>query len=379
MSDLDRAVDDAGHGGRDPHRPPKQEQLPASDEVVEVAPAVLRMQLPIQFTGLGHVNMYGLIDGSGLAVVDPGLPGRSQWKSVVAALRRAGYRVRDVHTVVVTHSHPDHFGGAARLASEAGASVVTHADFAVPWAAGAEPDVASVDDDLGTLDVAVRGADGMQLPWRAPGDSVRPPMLPGGLPRPIARLAWRLGRRFMSVPTPTHPLNEGDPIRLAGRDWFAVHTPGHTSDHLCLHDPEGRVFLAGDHVLPTITPHVSGFGCGRDPLRQYLGALEKVALLDVDLALPAHGHPFTDLAGRAKQIARHHDERLDRLREIGTAEGPSSVETFTKGLFPPAQWGMMAESEVFAHLEHMRGAGTARAWRHEGELIYDVSASGAAR
>jgi CheY-like chemotaxis protein len=96
MSELDQAVDDAGHGGRDSQRPRKQEQLPASDEVVEVAPGVLRMQLPIQFTGLGHVNMYGLIDGNGLAVIDPGLPGRSQWKSVVAALRRAGYHVDTV-------------------------------------------------------------------------------------------------------------------------------------------------------------------------------------------------------------------------------------------------------------------------------------------
>ena len=38
------------------------EQDPASDEVTEVAPGVLRMQLPIWMPGLGHVNMYGLVD-----------------------------------------------------------------------------------------------------------------------------------------------------------------------------------------------------------------------------------------------------------------------------------------------------------------------------
>ena len=53
----------------------KQEQEPATEEITEVAPGVLRMQLPIAFTGLGHVNCYALEDERGFAVVDPGLPG----------------------------------------------------------------------------------------------------------------------------------------------------------------------------------------------------------------------------------------------------------------------------------------------------------------
>ena len=55
-----------------PPRPRKQEQEAPSEDVTEVAPGVLRMQLPIWMPGLGHVNMYGLVDDRGLAVVDPG-------------------------------------------------------------------------------------------------------------------------------------------------------------------------------------------------------------------------------------------------------------------------------------------------------------------
>ena len=51
----------------------------------------------------------------------PGLPGPQSWKALKQRLKTAGYRVKDVHTVVVTHSHPDHFGGAGRIAREAGA------------------------------------------------------------------------------------------------------------------------------------------------------------------------------------------------------------------------------------------------------------------
>lgn len=352
----------------------KQEQRPATEAVTEVAPGVIRTQLPINFTGLGHVNMYCLVDRKGVAVVDPGMPGRRAWQSVVAALRRAGVRIRDVHTVVITHSHPDHFGGAARLASEANAAVVAHAEFRVPWLSPA-PDLATLDDDPpdGIALEASRGPEGLSVPWRAPGDVMRPPRIPTKLPAPVLKVAWRMGRRMFQVPSPTVPLKAGATVRLADRDWVAVHTPGHTADHLCLHDPEQRVLLAGDHVLPTITPHVSGIGCGVDPLRSYLDALTDVARLDVDTVLPAHGDPFDNLRERTVAIAHHHDQRLDRLREIARSEGPSSIEVFTHALFPERQWGLMAESEVFAHLEHLRRAGGARAWRDNGVLIYDLA------
>ena len=47
----------------DPHErpgPPEAGAGAASEEITEVAPGVLRMQLPIWMPGLGHVNMYGL-------------------------------------------------------------------------------------------------------------------------------------------------------------------------------------------------------------------------------------------------------------------------------------------------------------------------------
>ena len=73
---------------------------PASEEVTEVAPGVLRMQLPIWMPGLGHVNMYGLVDDRGLTVVDPGLPGPQSWKALKAAARRPrATSSKDIHTV----------------------------------------------------------------------------------------------------------------------------------------------------------------------------------------------------------------------------------------------------------------------------------------
>src|SRR6187402_2627424 len=92
-------------------KPRKQEQEPASSDVIEVAPGVLRAQLPISMPGLGHVNCYVLPDERGAAIVDPGLPGQATFKALTARLASVGIPVARVHTVVVTHSHPDHFGG----------------------------------------------------------------------------------------------------------------------------------------------------------------------------------------------------------------------------------------------------------------------------
>ena len=63
---IPRVVTGTYHRGRiDRGRDRRQEQEQASEEVTEVAPGVLRMQLPIWMPGLGHVNMYGLVDDQG--------------------------------------------------------------------------------------------------------------------------------------------------------------------------------------------------------------------------------------------------------------------------------------------------------------------------
>ena len=119
------------------------------------------------------------------------------------------------------------------------------------------------------------------------------------------------------TPQPTRRLDDAEVIRLGRRDWVAVHTPGHTGDHLCLFDPAEGVLLSGDHVLPTITPHISGLAASSDNLAEFFDALDKVSGLEgVRRVLPAHGHPFDDVVARATDIRRHHEERLDRLREL---------------------------------------------------------------
>lgn len=360
----------------------RQEREPASDEVVEVAPDILRMQLPISLPGLGHVNTYALCDDQGVAVVDPGLPGKASWDALVKRLATAGYRVDDVHTVIVTHSHPDHFGGAGILRHRAGADVLAHASFRT-WLDPDEGDDAGPDD----IPAAEAGDAAFGGGEPAPTGAARRRTKPwevdqpwgGGRFKPPARrrlgfgVMRLVGRRWMRAPEPNLRVVHDDVVTFARREWVAVHTPGHTDDHLCLYSPTDGIFLAGDHVLPTITPHISGLIAGADPLAQFFSSLDLAAALpDVTLALPAHGHPFADLPGRCNEIKDHHDGRLGTLRDAATALGEASVVELSHHLFKQRSWGRMAESETYAHLEHLRHAGEMTSRRVGDDLHYSL-------
>ncbi len=87
------------------------------------------------------------------------------------------------------------------------------------------------------------------------------------------------------------------------------------------------------------------------------------------VVLPAHGHPFHDLAARTEAIKRHHAERLDTLRRASKEIGrPASVMELSTHLFSPRSLGAMADSETYAHLEHLHLLGEAEVTRN-GELL----------
>ena len=323
-----------------------------------MAPGVLRMQLPIAFTGLGHVNCYALEDERGFAVVDPGLPGQASWDGLLDRLAQASIPLTRIHTVVVTHSHPDHFGGAARLRAETGADILTQRRSSCGGSSTTDPPTHWM------IRIVGRARRRWGTKFEPPADGAMNEM----------RDEMRSGDH---TPRPTVRVEDSEVVSLARREWVAMHTPGHTPDHLCLFDPTSGVVLSGDHVLPTITPHIGAMdGAAEDPLAEFFHALDRMAeLRDVTIALPAHGHPFHDLAGRATEIKEHHDGRLQRLRDaLGELGRPATVHELMQHLFAERAWGSMAESETYAHLEHLRLKHEATSSWSEGVQHFEVIA-----
>lgn len=344
---------------------PKQEQEPASDEVVEVAPGVVRMQLPISMPGLGHVNTYAMVGRRGLVVVDPGLPTEESYTALKKRLSAAGMSASQVAAAVVTHSHPDHYGGVRRLMDESSAVLLADADFGhLVMAPG-------VDGCSSEVHLTHTGGHKWMLPRPWNGQPLPPPVPARRLL--ALRFAGRKAATSFLPPPPKRRLSDGDKVEMGGRMWVTVRTPGHTLDHLCFYDPTTGVLISGDHVLPTITPHVPGVGGGPDPLSGFLSSLDKVASVgDITRVLPAHGHPFDNFAERVEEIKYHHAARLQRIHEALAKEGAMTVEATSHHLFREARWGPMAESEAFAHLEHMRLKGEVSHRVVKGEFVYEL-------
>ena len=179
----------------------------------------------------------------------------------------------DVDFIVLTHAHFDHAGAVGELKEATGAKIVIHEDEGGHYAA-----------------IKDQGA------------------------------FW--GFSLPDLPEPDTLIKDGDELVLGSLTFTAIHTPGHTGDHFCLHDPETGVFLAGDHVLPSITPHISGISSSPDPLSSFFFSLDRVAEMSgVGQVLPAHGHPFDDrhVGGRG-QSRRSGDLRPQR--SAGRLAGP---------------------------------------------------------
>ena len=128
----------------------RQEAEHATTEITEVAPGILRMQLPLNMPGLGHVNCYAMEDERGYTLVDPGMPGPQPWKVLMDRFERAGFAMRNVHSRrghALTH-RPLRCVRAG-CASRQGLGVVTSRSFRTWWdpSDAGERELEAVDGD----------------------------------------------------------------------------------------------------------------------------------------------------------------------------------------------------------------------------------------
>jgi len=99
-----------------------------------------------------------------------------------------------------------------------------------------------------------------------------------------------------------HALRDGQTLKLADRWLEVIHTPGHTSDSICLYCAEDAVIFSGDANLIISTTNGSyeeGF----------VNALERIAQRNIAAIYPGHGKPITI---RAKHLI---DVSLDNVRK----------------------------------------------------------------
>lgn len=277
--------------------------VPGQVEYVADAPTQVRRIVapnggPFTFTG---TNTF-IVGRGDVAIIDPGPEDAAHRAAIETAI--AGERLS---AVIVTHTHRDHSPLARPLAEAHGA--IVHA--------------------FG-------------------------PHVPARPPRPGETVRLDAGGDTDFRPDVT--LADGEAV--TGPDWqlSAVHTPGHTANHICLALGDTGLLFAGDHVMAWSTTVVAP---PDGSMADYMRSLARLAERGDMRYLPAHGGEIAQPNRFVRALISHRRQResaiLARLR-AGDRRIPEIVERIYRGLDP--QLVGAAALSVLAHLEDLAERGT---------------------
>jgi glyoxylase-like metal-dependent hydrolase (beta-lactamase superfamily II) len=112
--------------------------------------------------------------------------------------------------------------------------------------------------------------------------------------------------------TPDHTINHGDIIE--GGDWSieCVHTPGHTSNHICFALREEKSLFTGDHVMGWSTSIVAP---PDGDMHAYFNSLTLLLDRDDDRYWPTHGTSIDDPKPFVKAFIAHRQDRENQIIE----------------------------------------------------------------
>ena len=303
---------------------------PRYGEMVRVSPLVARIIAPnaSKFTYHG-TGTYVVGAGTEVAVIDPGPLNDAHRDSLAAAL--VGRRVT---AIVVTHCHADHSPLAAWLAAETGAPTVAFG----PHPLLDDPDA----DDLVTAEPEHAGGEAPDAAGPAAGAATDDGAAPAA---GAATVEESTDYAF----EPVHRVVDGD-IAASGPGWTlrAVHTPGHTSNHMCYALAEEDALFTGDHIMGWSTTVIAP---PDGDMRAYFASLHKVIGRHDGVLLPTHGAPITEPGPFLDAFLAH---RLDREAQVlgAVRGGETSIPAMVKVLYANVREELHkpAGRSVLAHL-----------------------------
>jgi len=267
--------------------------------IEEVAPGLRRLvaRNPSPYT-LHGTGTYVVGRGQ-VAVIDPGPADERHVDALLAVLGG-----ESVAQIVVTHTHIDHSPAAALLAARTGAPI-----------AGCAPHRRYED--------VFTGEAGGDFDYR-----------------------------------PDRELRDGETIEGAGWALEAIHTPGHTSNHLCYAARPLGVIFTGDHIMRWSTSVVAP---PDGDMQAYMASLRRIGARKEAACWPTHGPPVTDPAGYIEALHAHRVERegmvLAAVR-AGERSIPGLVQRIYVGLDPRLQ--RAAQRTTWAHLLKLAAEGRVR-------------------
>jgi glyoxylase-like metal-dependent hydrolase (beta-lactamase superfamily II) len=305
----------------------------------EILPSLYRIKVPLPGSPLRATNSYVIKGTERSLIIDTGWNREECMTALVAGLKECSVNPRQAD-FFITHMHADHSGLVSTLAGEGARIYFGWADAEIIKSTAPEH-------------------------WEEQLNFARKCGFPGEELEKAIRS--HPGRRY----SPNTSLNlcvskDEDRINIGDYLFECIETPGHTEGHICLYEPNKKIFICGDHILVDITPNITLSSEERNPLKEYLMSLDKVYDLDVELVLPGHRSIFRNQKERIRELKQHHRTRLEEVLSIlgkgkQNAFQIASQMTWDIGfkswdIFPPAQkW--FAFGEAMAHLKYLEEEG----------------------
>jgi len=305
--------------------------------VEEILTNLYKIEIPLPKSPLKALNSYVIKNSERNLIIDTGWNQEECFNAMQAGLKELRVDLRKTD-IFITHLHADHFGLISDLITDTSKIYFNQPD-------------------------ADRYKSGFR--W---GDFVNFARL-NGVPEnelqtirqshPGLKFRAKEGLAF-------HILREGDAISIGNYVFKCVETPGHTWGHMCLYEPNKKIFIAGDHILNDITPNIQLWSDEWDPLKEYLVSLDKVYELDIGLVLPGHRGIFRNCKKRIQELRHHHQKRLEEIISILEKGKKNAFQVASQmswdiicdswDLFPVSQkW--FATGEAIAHLKYLEEKG----------------------
>lgn len=180
-------------------------------------------------------------------------------------------------------------------------------------------------------------------------------------------LAERFARPHRASVRRYPDLGDGDVVRAGNLSVTALHTPGHSADHLCFLLADDGAIFTGDLILGQGSSMVT---YPEGDVAAYLRSLDRLAALEPHILFPGHWDPVTDAEGK---IAEYRAHRLEREAQIlgEVRHGEGTAAQLTRRVYGDLEEKLMlaAEMTLRAHLRKLVDDGLVR---EDGELFKPV-------
>jgi glyoxylase-like metal-dependent hydrolase (beta-lactamase superfamily II) len=307
---------------------------PEQPRAEKVLPGIWRLRLPLPWPGVPHGNVWAVAADGGIVLFDTGIGGKGGLRRFDLALSQAGFGLEDIRLLVCTHSHTDHYGLAAPIVEGAGCELWMHP----AW----EHVRLLADDPVAALEQRIEVARQSGVP-------------PAALERYRASREDNDDNGIDAIVEPDRELLPGVEVETDLGSWQVHETPGHAPSHVVLHQPQRKLLISGDHLLGR-TVLFFDYGHTPDPIGEFLGGLEEVEPLDVDLVLPGHGRTFRDADTKIAEARRQVEELLGKTRSA-LAGGEKTAFEIVAGLLgpdnvnsPASAWALQIVLSCLDHL-----------------------------